>query len=242
MTSLDSFLFIALPYIAVVVFLVGTARRYFTAGYGVSSLSAQFLEGRIGFWGTVPFHIAILVLLLGHLAMFLFPDLILLWNSSPSRLIIHEGIAFTFGLVALVALAGLMIRRWSNPRLRSVTSRMDVVIEILLLAQVALGCWVALGYRWGSSWFASDLTPYLWSILALNPAPEAIVAMPLVIKLHVVGAFLIVLIFPFTRLVHFLVAPLHYLWRPYQVVMWNWDRKLIRNPDSAWQKNRPRNN
>ena len=242
MTSLDSFLFIALPYIAIVVFLVGVIRRYLTAGYGISSLSAQFLEGRVGFWGTVPFHIAILLLFLGHLAIFLFPDLILLWNSSPARLIFHEGVAFTFGLVAVVALAGLMIRRWTNPRLRMVTSRMDIVIEVMLLTQFVLGCWIALGYRWGSSWFAADLTPYLWSILALNPQPEAIVAMPMVIKLHVVGAFLIVLIFPFTRLVHFLVAPLHYLWRPYQVVMWYWDRKLIRNPDSAWQNNRPRNN
>ncbi len=242
MTAIDSFLFVALPYIAIAVFLVGTIRRYYTAGFGISSLSAQFLEGRVGFWGTVPFHIAILVLFFGHLSIFLFPDLILLWNSSPIRLIFHEGVAFTFGLVAVVALAGLMVRRWTNPRLRMVTSPMDIVIEVLLLTQFVLGCWIALGYRWGSSWFASDLSPYLWSILALSPKTEAVSAMPLVIKLHIVGAFLIVLIFPFTRLVHLLVAPLHYLGRPYQVVMWYWDKKHIRNPSSVWQQNRPRNN
>ncbi|MDP6374726.1 MAG: respiratory nitrate reductase subunit gamma [Pseudomonadales bacterium] len=242
MTYLDTLLFVALPYVAIVVFLVGTIGRYTTAGFSITSLSAQFLEGRSGFWGTVPFHIGILILFLGHLFIFLFPDLALLWNSNPVRLIIHEGIAFTFGLVVLVAIVGLLIRRWTHPRLRMVTSPMDIAIELMLLFQVVLGCWVALGYRWGSSWFAADLSPYLWSILSLSPETDAIAAMPWVIKLHVVGAFIIVLIFPFTRLVHFLVAPLHYLWRPYQVVMWYWDRKKIRRADTAWQSTRPHNN
>ena len=176
MISLDNFLFIALPYIAIVVFLVGTIRRYVSAGFGISSLSVQFLEGRVGFWGTVPFHIGILVLFLGHLAIFLFPDLTLLLNSNPVRLILHEGIAFTFGLVVLVALTTLIVRRWFNARLRAVTSPMDIAIELLLLSQIVLGCWIALGYRWGSSWFAADLSPYLWSIFALDPQIEAVSA------------------------------------------------------------------
>ena len=36
------------------------------------------------------------------------------------------------------------------------------------------------------------------------------------------------LVFPFTRLVHVLVVPNPYLWRKTQVVIWNWDRKRIR--------------
>jgi nitrate reductase gamma subunit len=242
MTSLNSFLFVALPYIAIFVFFVATIRRYISAKFGISSLSSQFLEGNAGFWGTVPFHLGILLLLLGHLAMFLIPDAVLAWNSDPVRLLIHEGVMFTFGLVVFVALAGLLVRRWLNPRLRAVTSRMDVVIEVLLLAQIVLGCWTALEFRWGSSWFAADLTPYLWSILSLDPQIAVVSVMPVVIKLHIVGAFLIVLLVPFTRLVHLLVAPIHYLWRPYQVVMWHWDRKLIRQPGTAWQSSRPRNN
>ena len=242
MTSLNNFLFVALPYVAIFVFFAGTIRRYVSAKFGISSLSSQFLEGKVGFWGTVPFHLGILLLLLGHLAMFLIPDAVLAWNSDPVRLLVHEGVMFTFGLVVLIALAGLLLRRWFNPRLRAVTSRMDVVIEVLLLAQIVLGCWTALEFRWGSSWFAADLAPYLWSILSLDPQIAAVSAMPLVIKLHIVGAFLIVLLVPFTRLAHFLVAPIHYLWRPYQVVMWHWDRKLIRQPKTAWQSSRPRNN
>ena len=119
---------------------------------------------------------------------------------------------------------------------------MDLVVEILLLAQVVLGLWIAFGYRWGSSWFAADLTPYLWSIFKLNPEIGAVSAMPWVIKLHIVGAFLLVLIIPFSRLVHFLVAPLHYIWRPYQVVIWNWNRKKVRHPQTVWTQTQPKNN
>ena len=242
MTSLDYFFFSAFPYVAIITFFVGVIYRYQQKGFQVSSLSAQFLEGKQGFWGTVPFHFGILMVFLGHLVAFLFPKAVLSWNSDPVRLIAHEGVGFTFAVALFVGLVALIFRRLSHPRLKVVTTRMDLFVEVVLLAQVILGCWIALGYRWGTSWFAADLTPYLWSIFKLNPQPEAVVAMPLVIKAHIVGAFSIVLIFPFTRLIHILVAPFHYIWRPYQVVIWNWDKRRIRKASTAWSKARPRNN
>jgi nitrate reductase gamma subunit len=242
MTSLDHFFFSAYPYLAIGIFLVGATYRYREKGYQVTSLSAQFLEGKRGFWGTVPLHWGILMVFLGHLVAFLLPKSVLSWNSDPARLILHEGLGFTFAVAIVVGLVGLIIRRLTNPRLKMVTTRMDYFVEFFLLAQVLLGCWIALGYRWGSSWFAADLSPYLWSIIKFSPQPEAVIAMPLVIKAHIVGAFSILLILPFTRLVHILVAPFHYLWRPYQVVIWYWDRKRIRNASTEWSKARPRNN
>ncbi|HLA40208.1 MAG TPA: respiratory nitrate reductase subunit gamma, partial [Candidatus Glassbacteria bacterium] len=65
----------------------------------------------------------------------------------------------------------------------------------------------------------------LRSLVLLNPDITQVAVWPLTIKLHVIGAFTLVAIFPFTRLVHLLVLPLHYLWRPYQKVVWNWDRR-----------------
>ena len=150
--------------------------------------------------------------------------------------------AFTFGLSTMVGLLALMVRRLTNPRVKMVTTKMDVALELLLLAQVVLGLWIALGYRWGSSWFAADLSPYLMSLFTLDPNIVAITALPIPIKLHIIGAWLIIGIFPFTRLVHMLVAPLHYIGRPYQRVMWNWDPKAIRDPATAWSKARPKNN
>jgi len=242
MNLLNNFLFVALPYVAIVVFCVGSIHRYRATGFKYSSLSSQFLEGRGLFFFALLFHWGILVLFIGHLSVFLFPAATLAWNSNPVRLVVHEVVVFTFGLSVLIGLTGLFIRRILYPRLQVVTSRMDIVIELLLVAQIVFGLWIALGYRWGSSWFAADLSPYLWSIVKLNPQIEAVSAMPLVIKAHIVGAFVILGMIPFTRLVHFLVAPFHYISRRYQPVMWYWDRKRIRNLATAWTETRPRNN
>lgn len=241
MDLLNNFLFGALPYAAFAVFLVGAIYRYRTNGFKYSSLSSQFLEGGGIYIFAVLFHWGILVVFLGHLIAFLFPGLTLSWHSSATRLIADEIVIFTFGLAVLIGLVGLFIRRISHPRIRVVTTRMDIVIELLLLSQIVLGLWIALGYRWGYYWFASDMSPYLWSIVKFGPQIEAVSAMPWVIKAHIVGAFIILGILPFTRLVHFLVAPFHYTWRDYQQVIWYWDRKRVRDPATAWTTTRPRN-
>jgi nitrate reductase gamma subunit len=241
MDLINNFLFIALPYAAFAVFLVGSIYRYKTNGFKYSSLSSQFLEGGGIYIFAVLFHWGILVVFLGHLIAFLFPGATLAWHSSAARLIADEIVIFTFGLAVLIGLVGLFIRRISQPRIRVVTTRMDIVIELVLLTQIVFGLWIALGYRWGYYWFASDMSPYLWSIVKLSPQIDAISALPAVIKTHIVGAFIILGILPFTRLVHFLVAPFHYTWRSYQQVIWYWDRKLIRDPATTWTETRPKN-
>lgn len=242
MNLLNNFFFIALPYIAIIVFLVGSVYRYRSKKFTYSSLSSQFLEtGRL-YWGSLPFHWGIVFLFFGHLIAFTFPQSVLLWNQQPVRLAILEITAFSFGLMTLLGLINLFYRRIKEPRIRKVTSYMDIILEILLLAQVFLGLWVAYGFRWGSSWFAIVLTPYLWSIFTLTPQTDAVIMLPVIVQLHIIGAFLIVIIIPFTRLVHFLVFPLSYLWRPYQKVIWNWDRKKIRSSKTNWTIHKPTNN
>lgn len=242
MTILNTFLFIVLPYLALFVFLIGTIYRYRKVKFQISSLSSEFLEGKKLFWGSVPFHWGMLFLFFGHLIAFLIPDGVLLWNSHPVRLLVLEVAAFTFGLSMLVGLANLLYRRWTNDRIRMVTTWVDIAVEVLLITQVVLGLWIALQYRWGSSWFASSLSPYLRSIFLLEPRMDAVAAMPLVVQLHIIGACLIVLMFPFSRLMHALVAPLDYLWRPYQRVMWNWDKNNVRSSTTKWSVTRPKNN
>jgi nitrate reductase gamma subunit len=55
-----------------------------------------------------------------------------------------------------------------------------------------------------------------------------IAPLPLAVKLHILNAYALVAVFAFSRLVHMLVVPVHYLWRPYQLVIWNWNRKRLR--------------
>lgn len=242
MSAFTNFLTIALPYLAIVLCVAGCIYRYRATGFKFSSLSSQFLDSDKLFFGSMLFHWSVLVVFLGHLLAFLFPGWVLSLNSNPVNLVIYEMLGFVFGLGALLGLVWLFFRRIGNERVQMVTNRMDIFIELLIIVQAALGCWIAFAYRWGSSWFASDLSPYLWSILKLNPQIAAVLDMPAAVLIHIVVAFVILALIPFSRLVHFLVAPFTYISRPYQQVMWNWDRKLIRDPNTAWSDARPKNN
>lgn len=242
LNALNNFLLIALPYIALFLAVIGSIWRYKSTKYKYSSLSSQFLEGKQLFWGSVPFHWGILVLFLGHLIGFLFPSSVLAWNSEPVRLIIIEISAFIFSVAVLIGLVNLLYRRFTHPRIKVVTSKMDYTIMILLLLQVITGMWIAYSFRWGSSWFASVITPYLWSIFTFQPDIVAVSAFPWMVKLHIIGAYLIVLLIPFSRMVHFLVIPFNYMWRPYQQVYWNWDKNKVRKPTTIWTVKRPKNN
>lgn len=224
MTSFANYLdlvsFAILPYVAMVLFLVGTIHRYRNETFTYSSLSSQLLENKQHFWAVVPFHYGIITVLTGHIVAFLIPREVLLFNSQPLRLYILEISALIFGLTTLIALFALIARRFTDPRVRVVTSKADWILYAMLVFQVFTGVFVAVFYRWGSAWFAASAAPYLWSLLKLNPNIAVVSAMPLMVKLHIINAWIVIAFFPFTRLVHILVVPNQYLFRKRQVVRW----------------------
>jgi len=241
MDYLDSFILIGLPYTALALFVIGTIYRYTNRKFQFSSLSSEFLEGRKLFYGSVPFHWGILFVFCGHLTAFLIPSTVLAWNSQPARLMTLEISAFIFAISMLIGLINLVIRRYTTSRLSPVTNKMDLVIYVLLILQTVAGLWIAYNFRWGSSWFSTLLTPYLYSIFKLQPDTAAVVLLPWSVKLHIATAFIIIAIIPFSRLVHLLVLPLNYLWRPYQQVMWYWDKNKVRSSKTPWSLQRPKN-
>ncbi len=220
MTSLDLLLFGVLPFIVAVAFVPATVYRYRARAFTYSSLSSQFLENQQHFWSLVPFHDGILVVLAGHLLAFLIPRQLLAWNSVPIRLYALEITGLIFGALSLIGLSAAMVRRFTTSKVRHVTTASDWVLFALLMLQIASGIAVAVFHPWGSSWFAAALTPYLWSLVKLNPNLTAVAALPLLVKFHIVNAYLVIGYFPFTRLVHVLVIPNPYLWRRPQVVRW----------------------
>lgn len=216
MVSLELF-----PYVAVALAVGVGLFRYYSNRFSFSSLSSQFLENRSLFWGSVPWHYGIIIILTGHLIGFLFPKSVMVFNGVPMRLYILEVAAMAFAILTLIGIVGLIYRRVSNTRIQAVTSKMDVVLLVLLLFQVISGLWVALAYRWGSDWYVSVAVPWMWSLIKLNPDTAAMAQLPLMLKLHALNAFALVAVFPFTRLVHVTTIPFTYIWRPYQVVIWN---------------------
>lgn len=220
----DVLAFVVWPYLATVLAVLGSIYRYRIDRFSYSSFSAEVLESRVLFWGSVLWHYGIIIVLFPHLFGFLLPDAWAALVADPTRLYALEITGYIAAVASIVGLSILLMRRLLVSRVLSVTTTMDWVVMIALLVQVVLGFWVALGYRWGSEWYAHTIAPWLWSLVTLNPKTEFIRGLPLVVQLHAVTGFLLIALFPFSRLVHIIAWPVTYLWRPYQVVVWNWAR------------------
>lgn len=217
----DTVLFIAFPYVAVILAVLVGIYRFKTDAFSYSSFSSQFLENKTLFWGSVPWHYGIIIILLAHILPALFPRYWAMLISEPARLYIIEGTGLALALMTIFGIGVLVLRRLFNSRIVAVTTTMDWVILLALFIQVVLGFWVALFYRWGSDWYLYTVVPWLFSLLKFTPQIHYIAALPMVVKLHIFGGFFIILLFPFTRLVHIVSVPIAYLWRPLQVVIWN---------------------
>ncbi len=216
---MNQLLFVVFPYVAFVLAVVVSVIRWRRHPFTVSALSSQLLEGRRLYWGTVSFHWGITLILLGHLAALLVPRGFELWNGAPARLYLLEATGFALALWALFGVSVLIYRRLTTPRVRAVTTPMDLVVLMVILAQIVTGGWIAVGYRWGSFWGTSVFVPYIRSLLTFQPRPELVEPLPFVLQLHAFLFFVFLAIFPFSRLVHIVTVPLGYLTRPWQKVI-----------------------
>lgn len=216
----DNLFFMIFPYISIAIAVVVTVYRSIYRPASISSPSTQLLERKKLFWGGVSFHFGISLILLAHLTAVILPKSLANWNSVPLRLYLLEATGLALGVWVLAGLIVLCWRRISDPLVRAETRSMDIVILLLLLLSVVTGILTATGYRFGSFWFTSIFSPYIASVLTLQPRIALIAPLPWVIKLHVLNFFVLLLVFPFSRLIHFITLPLAYLFRPWQIVMW----------------------
>lgn len=218
---IDLLIFAVFPYVAVVLAISASLYRFFSDRYSWSAQSSQFLEGKALFWGSVSWHYAILLILLAHLLAFLVPQA---WGTvlgAPIRLLFLEASGIAFGLITVAALLLLLVRRLANPRIGRVTTWLDWLLLLVLLLQVGSGVYIGVTLRWGGLWYLHTMSPWLWSLVTFSPAIDYPAVMPLVVKLHAVNAFILVALFPFTRLVHVISVPLAYVARSFQIVVWN---------------------
>jgi nitrate reductase gamma subunit len=222
---LEWFLFVGLPYMALALFVVGTTWRFLRNRYSISSLSSQLLEDRWLGAGSVPWHIGILLIAAGHIAALLVPGLWRSVLSHPPLLYLVETVGIAAAVASGLGLVTLLGRRILRARLQTVTSWADYIVLCLLLCEVAFGLLTALTHRWGSLWATGTLVPYLMSLLRLGPDTSLVNDLSAVVKTHVVVAFVIVGVTPFTRLVHALFVPLEYLFRSPQKVVWTSERR-----------------
>jgi nitrate reductase gamma subunit len=212
-------LFVALPYAALALAIAVSVLRWHEAPFSVSSLSSQLLESRKLFWGSIPFHWGIVLILTGHLFVLFLPSTVDWWNGVPVRLYAIEITGVALGMWTLLGVLVLLYRRFTTAKVRVVTTPMDIVVLAILLVQIVSGLWIAIGLRFGAAWATGVVVPYIWSLVTLHPEPGLIAAFPLVLQIHVVAFWVFLAIFPFTRLVHLITFPIMYLVRPWQRVV-----------------------
>lgn len=220
---MHNFFFGIYPYIALSVLLIGSIARYERDPFTWKSSSSQLLRRKQLMVGSVLFHVGILVIFFGHLfglltPIWIFDALGISHGAKQVLAIVAGGIA---GIFALIGGLMLLHRRLMDPRVRATSSFADTGILVLLMAQLILGLGtilVSLQHLDGH-----EMTKFMsWAqgIFTFQAdAAAQITDVSWLFKLHLVLGMTIFLVFPFTRLVHMLSAPVRYLWRPgYQVV------------------------
>jgi nitrate reductase gamma subunit len=227
MNTLETFAWVVLPYLAIVAFVVGLYWRYRYDKFGWTTRSSQMYETKLLRLGSPLFHIGILLALAGHVGGLLVPAT---WTEAVgiSEHLYHV-VAVTLGTIAglmtVTGLAILIYRRRTTARVFRVTTRMDKAMYVLLGTVVALGTYNTIGVNLlnlpgdfpdGYN-YRESISLWFRSIFTLSPDGELMTEAPLTFQVHVVAAMLLVALWPLTRLVHVMSAPIGYVTRPYLV-------------------------
>ena len=220
--SLDFFLFQVFPYIAIVSFVLGCLLRFDRDPYSWRTKSSQMLRRKQLILGSVLFHVGILVVLAGHAVGLLTPVQIFdaIGISHGAKQIMAMAVGGVAGVFCLVGLCMLLHRRLSDPRIRKNSSFADIAVLVLLLAQLLLGL-LTIPFSM-QHLDGHEMVKFMnWAqyiVTLRGGAHEFVADVALVFKLHITLGLFLLLVFPFTRLVHALSAPVGYVMRPYQIV------------------------
>lgn len=212
-------LWVVMPYVAVATFVVGNVWRYRTDQVHWTTRSTQLLESRTLKIASPLFHFGLLMVIGGHVIGVLIPQ------SFTEALGISETVYRYFsaimgtlaGSAMLLGLALLIARRFGNRRVRVSTRTMDVAVLALIALMVVTGMWNTFVHNLigGGYNYRESISPWFRSIFLLKPNASLATAsgVPITYQLHAIAGWLVLLIWPFSRLVHAWSVPVAYVMR-----------------------------
>ncbi len=239
MNPFSVILWVAIPYAAIAVFVVGHLWRYRYDKFGWTTRSSQTYENRLLRWGSPMFHLGILMVIAGHVVGLLIPRE-WLYAIGISEEIYHFGATTLGTFAAVLTLAGLAIliyrRRTVGPVFLATTT-MDKVMYVFLGATLGFGTLATVVHQvFGSGFhYRETISPWVRSLLYFQPRIDLMATVPLLFQLHLVTAFALFALWPFTRLVHVFSAPVGYLFRPYIVYRSRDTVGAARTPRRGWE-------
>ncbi|HFL8819340.1 MAG TPA: respiratory nitrate reductase subunit gamma [Candidatus Azoamicus sp. OHIO2] len=220
---LNKMLFLYYPYIAIFMFVIGSIYRYEYNQYSWKTSSSQFFEKKILFWGSNLFHVGIIFLLLGHFFGLLTPKFIYSVFITPEK---KQIVAMTSGgiagIICFIGLTLLTYRRFYFDHVYKTTQPSDVIVIILLYIQLILGL-ISIIISYNHITDPSSMIAFAnWVqgiVLFSGDIHTYIINEHWIFKTHLFIGMSILLIFPFTRLVHIFSIPYLYILRDgYQIV------------------------
>lgn len=217
----NQFAFQVYPYIALAVLFIGSWARFDRSMYTWRTGSSQLLSSRGMRVGSNLFHVGVLAILGGHLVGLLTPHwLYEVLISAPQKQLLAMLIGGFFGAMCLVGISILLVRRLTNPRIRATGTVGDTMVLVLLFAQLALGmASIVISRQHMDGSVMIRLGEWAQHIVTLRAgAAGFITGVHWVYQAHILLGLTLLLVAPFTRLVHVWSIPVSYLWRPYQVV------------------------
>jgi nitrate reductase gamma subunit len=211
-TPMATLLWVVLPYLALVGFVLGHRWRWRSDQFGWTTFSTPLVENRLLRLGSPLVHLGVAAVFVGHLLGLVVPAS---WTSAIGVTdAVYRLISVTAGTLAGAAmLAGLVLlaaRRILQPSLRRTTTVMDVVMYLTLGMVVLLGMWATVGVNVFGAGHEYRDTVAVWfrGVFLLHPDPSLMAGVPLLIQLHTLAAFALLAIWPFTRLVHAWAVPI----------------------------------
>lgn len=215
MEWLNQALFGFYPYIALAVLAIGSVLRFDREQYTWRTGSSQLLRRKQLVLGSILFHVGILLIFVGHLVGLLTPMIV--WETlgvthgaKQMLAIIAGGVA---GAMCLVGGVLLLHRRLFDPRIRATSTFGDTAILVLLMAQLCLGlATIPISLQHSDGEEMVKFMMWAQGIFTFQPGAANYVAdAHWIFKAHLTLGLTIFLVFPFTRLVHMLSAPVWYL-------------------------------
>lgn len=220
---MHNFLFGIYPYIVLSVLVIGSIARYETDPFTWKTSSSQLLRRKQLILGSVLFHLGILVIFFGHFVGLLTPIQIFdaLGISHSAKQLLAMGAGGVAGVLSLIGGLLLLHRRLFDSRIRKTSSFADIGILAIIVLQLILG--VGTIFVSAQHLDGHEMTKFMtWTqkiVTFRAGAAEEIADVALIFKLHMFLGLTIFVLFPFTRLVHMLSAPIRYVLRPgYQIV------------------------
>jgi len=211
---INNLLFTYLPHIAFAVFWFGLITRIIYANKSIQARSTQLLADKRIRPGSNLFHVGILAVLLGHFTLFIPERIYHLIMTTETKRLIALCMGSFFGILAIVGMTLLVYRRLSVKTVKSTSNFHDYFILILLLAEAALGM-ISVGTT-ASGTVEQYAALGIWAqkVITFQPDAGAVIASHSIIyKIHIVIGLVVIMIFPYTKLMHMLVMPLVYFFR-----------------------------